>query len=56
MLKYEYDELSDIMTINGMCYSGSLFEAWAEGGMDIGTKFMLIKREDGVVTIEILED
>ena len=55
-LDFEYDELRDIMTIEGMKYSGELFKAFAEGGLPVGEHLKIIKREDGVVTFQRITD
>ncbi len=48
----KYDLCTDTYIIKGMKYSDDLFSAWAEGGMRIGETFRLVKREDGVITVE----
>ena len=40
----------------GIRYSYGLFEAWGFGGMEIGTLFRLVSREDTVIAIETLID
>jgi hypothetical protein len=47
-----YDWAHDRFTIYGIQYSGALFRAWGEGGMPIGTKFTLVGREDGLISIK----
>jgi hypothetical protein len=42
--------------INGIKYSYDLFEEWGINGMPEGTKFELVKRENGKMIIKRLED
>ena len=52
-----YDWATRIFYIFGMRYTQEIFEAWSNDGFMLGTKFRLLKREDGVITIEkVLED
>jgi len=53
-LNYFYDESRDVMVIEGMNYSGELFRAFAEGGLELYIPFDFIERKDGVVTIRRL--
>ena len=50
-LNFSYGSDSDILTIEGMRYSGDLFRAFAHGGLRLNTPFEIIKRKDGVVMI-----
>jgi len=50
-LEFNYDEARDILTIEGIAYSGGVFRElgfW----MPIGMKFSLVKRENGTVWIQ----
>ena len=47
----QYDWVYDRFTIYGIQYSGALFKAWGEGGMPVGTKFTIVGREDGLITL-----
>lgn len=54
-LSFEYDENNDFFTIEGIKYSGCLFRQLG-GIMPVDTTFKLVKREDGMLTIESLID
>lgn len=54
-LKIEHDKLMDLVTIEGINYSGHLFREWGTKGMPEGTHFKLHKREDGVLTLERID-
>lgn len=49
-------ETPEYLEICGIKYAKVLFEAWGEKGMDIGTLFRLLKREDGVITIKTIRE
>ena len=57
-LNFSYEEPTpdgrgDILTIEGFRYSGELFRLWAgKGILRLGEPFRIIKREDGVITIQ----
>lgn len=51
-LDHDYDPEADILTIEGCRYSGRLFRELGEEGMKTDTLFRLLRREDGVITIE----
>lgn len=46
----------DAVEIEGIRYSKELFRAWGEKGVEIGTLFKLLGRENGVVSIQTLPD
>ena len=52
-LQYEYDENLDIMTIEGVRYSGEFFRAFSPGGMARGTFFELERLSGGEPMIVI---
>lgn len=52
-LSFQYDAHLDILTVEGIRYSGSLFRGLGIGA--IGTAFRLTERRDGVVTLQTLE-
>jgi hypothetical protein len=49
------DDASDVATICGIRYSGELFRGF---GFDLkpGRSFRILQREDGVVTIHVMQD
>lgn len=49
----EYDWYTDVITIEGMRYSGDLFREFG-GGLAVGEYFQLIERKDGLITIRRL--
>lgn len=54
-LEIKYDKQEDTLTIEGIKYSGEVFRNlgfW----MPVGMKFMLVKRDNGVVTIQRLQE
>ncbi len=55
-LQFEYDEEKDVMTIEGMKYSGDFFRIFLSEGLDIGESFVLAKQEDGIITFERKRD
>lgn len=55
-LKFDYDEDRDVLTIEGIAYHGSLFRAWAAGGLPIDEKFKIIRREDGTISIQSVDN
>ena len=42
--------------VRGVKYSYDLFRAWGRYGLEVGAKYRLLSREDGVVTVEKLID
>lgn len=42
-LAFSYDQDNDIMTIEGIKYSGDLFRAWGENGIDSGQLFKILR-------------
>jgi len=46
-----YDWAHDRFEIYGIQYSGALFKAWGKNGMPVGTRFTIIGREDGLITL-----
>ena len=48
-LKFKYDELEDIMEIEGIKYSGAYFRELGEGGLPIGSLFRIVSRDYGVI-------
>ncbi len=47
-LSFAYDPEHDILTVEGVRYSGALFREWSKHGMEVGQLFMLQARsEDG---------
>jgi len=54
-LEFSYNPDLDILTIEGMRYSGDLFRAFADDGLRFNTPFKIIKRDNAVVTLELVE-
>jgi hypothetical protein len=52
-LDARYNHADDIVTIAGIKYSGNVFREFGgvSGSLEIGQKFILAKRQDGVLTI-----
>ena len=48
----QWDPVTRTVEIRGIRYSIDLFESWAEDGFPDGTVFQIVKREDGVMTVE----
>ena len=55
-LDFEYDGRIDLVTIEGIKYSGELFRAFAVGGLAVGEHLKIIEREDGVITLQRITD
>lgn len=45
-LNYSYDRDSDIITIEGIRYSGDFFRSWAPSGLPEGRLFQIGRRAD----------
>jgi hypothetical protein len=43
-LKINHDEENDVVTIEGVKYSGDLFRSFAAGGLPVGTTFRIVAR------------
>lgn len=56
MLDFEYDEIDDCLSIEGMKYSGELFRQWSKDGMPLQGIFRIVGRDDGVFTVDDLTD
>ncbi len=61
-LQFEYDETKDVLTIEGIQYSGELFRDWSANGMPVGQVFSIekrseewfaIRRHDGITVTEV---
>ncbi len=46
------DFATDSFEIFGMKYSAELFRSFAEGGLNLNVSFIIVKRGNGVITIE----
>lgn len=49
-LSFEYDEIADVLTVEGINYSGDIFRQMG-GMMEVGQVFQLTARADGVLCI-----
>ena len=48
-LQFSYDETNDVLTVEGIRYSGELFRTLGFGA--IGSVLRLVERKDGVVVM-----
>lgn len=56
-LQFDYDESSDVMTIEGIKYSGELFRQWGSfNGIPSGTKFQIIRDADTCFSLILLQN
>ncbi len=53
-LKFDYDGTLDIITIEGICYSGNLFRQLG-GILPTDQAFCITARKDGVITLSKVE-
>ena len=53
-LRYEYDEATDVMIIEGVRYSGALLRGWGRDGFPVGMCIRIKSRDDGVLTVETI--
>ena len=50
-LAVSYDADSDVLTIEGTRYAGSLFRALGAQGFAVGARLEIIARDDGVISL-----
>lgn len=51
-LEIEYDNLEDVVIIEGVRYSGELFRSLSErGGFETNVRFFFVRHEDGTFNI-----
>ena len=55
-LRIEYDFIGDVLTIEGVRYSGDLFRSFGLTPTREGFLYTIINRQDGVVTIQQVQD
>ena len=55
MLEFEYDRALDVLTVEGVRYSGDLFRELARG-IGLYKPFQIIERNDGVIVIESIHN
>lgn len=54
-LRVHYDEGDDVLTVEGVPYSGAIFRAWSVNGFPTGTVFRVLERSmGGVLVVEEL--
>lgn len=55
-LPFEYDPVTDVLTIDGTKYSAEIFRAFGTGlkAFEIGARVELVQREDGSLTLRRL--
>lgn len=51
-LTFSYDEAQDILTIEGIRYSGNFFRELSSEGLPLGMSFKIVERGDGVVVVQ----
>ena len=54
-LDFSYDESNDILTVEGLKFSGDLFRRFSSS-LPLGQPFMLLGRDGGVITIFTFKD
>ena len=55
MLDFSYDAEHDILTVEGLQYTGELFRSWSAHGLPLFAIFRLINRENTCITLERLD-
>lgn len=55
-LSYSYDLKTDVMEIEGMFYTGSLFRHFAAGGLALDVPMTITKRDNGVLTLKTISE
>ena len=56
-LDFVYDEFTDVLTIEGVPYSGEFFRSLGKDGLELNKSFRVVeRREDGVIAIQTFED
>lgn len=53
-LSFSYDEERDVLTVEGIQYSGALFRALGVQGLTKGSVLQILGREDGLLTVKDL--
>lgn len=51
-MRIKYDDFNDVLTIEGVRYSGELFRALSQKGFETGQRFMYVRYPDGTFSIE----
>lgn len=51
-LTIEQDDQRDVVTINGVLYSREFFRSLGIGGLDEGRLLRIVKRDQGVLTVQ----
>ena len=55
-LRFSYNPETDVMEIEGMRYTGSLFRSFAAGGLALETPMKIVKRDNGVITLQTIAE
>jgi hypothetical protein len=50
-LNFSYNEFTDILTVEGIDYSGRVFREWSEHGLKVNEPFFIFRRKDGVLDL-----
>ena len=50
-LNFHYDEFTDILTVEGIRYSGRVFREWSKHGLKVNEPFFIFRRKDGVLDL-----
>ena len=51
-LRYSYDSSNDVLRVEGIDYSGSLFRTLGLGPTPVGRWIRITSKKDGVVTVQ----
>ncbi len=54
-LRIEYDRATDVLTVEGISYSGGLFRTFAEMGINTGQWIKAYRTEDGIITLRTIK-
>lgn len=54
-LSIAYDDATDVLTIDGMRYSGELFRMFASNGLALNEWMAITSRDDGVITLRKMD-
>lgn len=52
-LRFSYDAMRDVLTIEGTDFSGGFFRTLGADGINVGVPFVIVRR-DGAITIRVL--
>ena len=55
-LDYSYNKKKDVLTVEGVQYSGDFFRAMSKAGIALNEPFKIVRRDDDTITIERIRD